>query len=512
MRNRHDRDGAMSSTTTVTGASREPEVASRALGAAASLNPGVRDYVIALACSVGVVLVSALVDGRVWHSMLVPIALAGALAGADVVRLVERRLAGFDPQALLGVFASWMFVFVPILTVAWTYPLPYAPQPRDLRPWIERVGWYNVVGLIVFRLVLAGWARWGPPMRGRSIWKGEPRRLIPLLLIFAGLALVTLTVVVIDSGGVREYIDRARDVGPKGLQGYGWALVIGESFGVLVMLATVMWIRARGIVLSTWATLALLVGYGVLTLATAGLRGSRANFVYAFILAVGLLHFFVRRISGKLVVVGIVLGIVFMFAYGFYKDNGLDVFEGELIEAGPNKSLETVLLGNFGRTSIQATELWALEKRGDRYRLRGGSTYVSDVALHIPRALIGERPETKSVAGTYLIYGQSPEQNGYPATYTYGLLGEWALNFRIETVPIAFGVFALACAVLFSWCRSLRRGDIRLFFVPLVGIVVILGLASDFDNVLFAALNHALLPGLALVLAAGAVRVRQGTA
>ncbi len=59
-----------------------------------------------------------------------------------------------------------------------------------------------------------------------------------------------------------------------------------------------------------------------------GLTGARTNTMYAMFIAVGMIHFFVRPISKKIVLVGLVALFVFAYSYAlFYKKGGIQNLE-----------------------------------------------------------------------------------------------------------------------------------------------------------------------------------------
>jgi len=116
------------------------------------------------------------------------------------------------------------------------------------------------------------------------------------------------------------------------------------------------------------------------------LRGSRSNTIWGVFWAVGIIHFWVRPLSKRMVLAGVCLLVAFMYLYGFYKALGRDVLtvyeQGTLSELGEklDRTFEGLVLGDLGRSDVQAFLLYRLSMPGRDYTYAWGRTYLGTLA------------------------------------------------------------------------------------------------------------------------------------
>ena len=195
-----------------------------------------------------------------------------------------------------------------------------------------------------------------------------------------------------------------------------------------------------------------------------------------------------------MVAIDIVVLLAFMYIYGFYKSGGVEaikqVVAGESLqklEETTGRTFEKMMLEDLSRMDVQTYQLYKLHNSTE-YTLRWGKTYVSALARNLPSRIWPGRPpdSEKTVAGTELLHGPDryvPGDRWRNTSKVFGLTGEAMLNFGIWLAPVAFvpwgflmGRFRRA-TMYWSW------DDARRFLSPLLSILLMISVFSDFDNI-----------------------------
>ena len=453
---------------------------------------------------------------RFQHWFVIPVALCGALVSADAIDWLRGRFDVFDPAGVLGLFGVYFFFAAPLLHVYWerwistAYWLALVPPPPDWRPWLGWMAWLNVIGLLVYRYVRERYVRAGPLPRAaqRTVWRLAPGRFGPVLLLAVGLTALAQVLVYLAFGGFGGFISAFEREAREAFAGLGWVFLFSESTPVLLLFgfAAAAAQRARKV---PWLTVVLvLVAFFALRLIFGGLRGSRSNTIWVLFWGVGVIHLWVRPIPKRLIVAGIAFLLAFMYLYGFYKSVGRDALralEGEemrsvLVEE-TGRSFEAMLLGDLGRSDVQAFILYRERERDVGMVHAHGRSYAGALALLVPRALWPTRPPTKQKEGTELFYGQGSYVPGRTyVSYVYGLAGEAMLNFGPWSVPVAFALLGVLVGTLHRRMRTYAPGDARQLMVPFLVNLCIVALVSDSDNVVFTLAKNGAVPFLVILL------------
>ncbi|MGR6318415.1 hypothetical protein Q2K19_00725 [Micromonospora soli] len=445
----------------------------------------VADYVVS-----AVVLTSAsatliLIDPRLRHWFLVPVTIAGALIAVDVVRWLRRALDTFHPQGILALLGVHFFYLAPILHVMLDRWPTLEPGTSDWRSALGAMALVNVVGLFLYRFVLSFRDRSPDPRR--PVRQLDTRNFYPLGLLAVALSMAAFAVLCARFGGISAYLTLvAEDVERDQLAGLGWLLLLAEAFPMLAFaLAAVRWRAA--LAKRPGALVMLVVLLAIVQFTVGGLRGSRSNTVYPILMSLVLVHLLIVRISRRsLLVISLATG-AFLYAYGIYKDAGtevLDVARGsrsvQELSADTGRDLPTLLLGDFGRADIQALILdRQLHGQGEPAL---GITYLGDVSILVPNALLPHPPRDKVAVGTDVMYGPGRFESGNPSSRVYGLAGEAVLNFGPLGGVASFAVLGLVIRLL---RRLYRRAAAEpalpaKLLVPLLSVPAFL--ANDLDN------------------------------
>ncbi len=480
---------------------------------AVALADPIRDPLnILLAAGVSVLVICGMVafrnDMLDWY--LLPVFLCGALIGPDMFAWLRGQVDTFDPLGILGAYGYFFFFVAPLLTVMWNYHTRELPEPPNWLSWIGWMSVLNVFGLIIY-LVSRSTIAVRPP---RTKWIVKPPAFFGVMSIALPIALAFQLYIFLSFGGISGFIDAFSDSSSDAFNGMGWQFLIAEMFPVFLAIGLLVWkrelLRRR-----SWGFLALLVvGFFVLKMLFGGLRGSRSNTVWAVFWLVGAIHLWIRPVPRRFIAMGLVCLALFMYLYGFYKQDGIHAFDAfkdpsqlQSIEAKNGRTVDAALLGDMARTEIQSYLLYRLWAVND-YDYAYGATYLEAFDVLIPKSIWPNRPDGKVRKGTEALHGRAVYGAGiFQASQVYGLAGEAMLNFSPIFAPLSF--FVLAFVVAKS--RSLMLADpddLRWLLVPILANAMIILPAADVDNQLMFFLTVAACP-LLLLRASCVVMPRQ---
>jgi hypothetical protein len=450
-----------------------------------------------------------------WHWFVIPVLMAGVLIGIDAVDWARGRMDLFDPIGLSGAFGWFFFFFAPLLTVAINYWLIYVDPPAERRDWLGWMALLNLLGLMIYRGVRLIYFQ-----RERSIhtfWKIEQKRFYVLGALGLAVTAFLQIYVYLSMGGIQGFIQEATDQRAirLSLQGFGQIFMVSESFPIIALMMFIIYAyHQKSPVYRSWLVICvvLLIYFG-LKIFFGGLRGSRNNTIWGLFWAVGLIHFWLRPVTRKVALIGLGFLIAFMYVYGFYKNAGLDalrMFEDPStrveLERETRRDLPTLLLGDLGRSDVQAFVLYQLARPDSDYDYAFGRTYVAAFAVLIPRSLV-ERMPSKTLEGTEALYGKgSYIPVDFEASQLYGIAGEAMLNFGFAAAPVSFIFFGLANCSVRRWLFGLTPGDARLLFYPFLALFCFYMLACDLENLVFDIIKNVAVPLVITLLSLSSVR------
>jgi len=436
------------------------------------------------------------IDGQLWHWSTLPSLGSVILGTRNLMKQVNRPEGIFGPRAWVEGFSIYFFGLAPLLHVSLDSYGSFAGAPSDWRYSLGVMSCLNLIGLLVRTIV---WDRaQGPASKealfteNRGLDLSRPVFRADLLILASA---VSFLLILLAVGGPAGYL-AASGSRLGGFAGLGSLLLIADILPSAILLRLALRVRQRA--RQTRLSLSLLLPLLVLQLAVGGLRGSRIQILFFGFLALGLLHWAGQRVTARLLVFGVVIALVFSYGYGFYKTIGPTLFSEDgrsqvvALNASGDRNLTVLLLGDMGRSDVQAILWQRVEDPEARFRLRGGRTYVDDLIIHVPSFV---RPTlsgfSKTEAGTELLVPNAPE--GFRVGYIYGVAGEAMLNFgRLAALP-ALVFYALLTAPIIRWCS---RGDLKrrsMMFPPVI-ILLVVGLMSDLDQVIYMSIRFGLAP------------------
>jgi hypothetical protein len=448
---------------------------------------------------------AALVE-QLAHWFLAPVLACGVIIGRDAVDWLRGRVDLFDPVGVLGLLGLHLFFLAPVLHAALGVWMPYVEPPPDWRDWLGWMAVVNAGGLIAYRLArsVAHRLASGPP---RAAWVLDHGRCWPVIAITLAVTTVAQAVVYRLHGGLLGYVGAAVAHDPS-FEGMGWLFMISERFPIVAMLGVAILARRRAR-LRRWSFLVpALAAVFLAQLLFGGLRGSRSMMVWTMFWALGMVHVWVRPLSRRMVAAGIVALLVFMYGYGLYKGAGLEALQAwrapELareLEEETGRTLSSTLLGDLGRSDVQAYLLFRLSEPGREIGYAWGRTYAGGVSLLIPKALWPDRPPTKEKEGTEALYGRGAYAPGsLVASNVYGLGGEGLLNFGPLGALAAFALLGIAVGIVRARYAALVFPDVRWLFYPYLVNACIVALIGDSDNLVFFLVSDGLVPILVIAV------------
>ena len=448
---------------------------------------------------------------RFLHWFMVPVGACGALIGIDALRWARGQTDLLDPVGIVGVYGVHFFFLAPLLHVALNYWMSDVVAPPDWRDWLGWMAVVNVISLSAYRLGVGIRDNPTEVQRPRSTVVVKPKqfKLASVAALAVGIAIQLFEYLRV--GGVAGYIAAARGTAETSLKGMGTFFTISESVPIIAIIAYVVFARERPGLRSLRVTTFALGLFFVLAIFFGGLRGSRSTTVWSLLIAVGAIHFYLRPLSRRYLLVGAIAVFSFMYIYGFFKwqgVSGVDQFlnggtRAAAVQAS-GRGIDTLLLGDLGRSDVQAYLLYRTTGGRSDYQFAMGMTYVHDLAILLPRAVMPDRPPTKVKQGTEALYGMGSYRPGFwSASRVYGLAGEAMLNFSFVAVPLAYLCFGILVGRVSNFVERLGAQDTRRLVSGVLLTTCLVVLIGDSDNIIVFAMKSLAVP--AAVVWAGSV-------
>ncbi len=466
-------------------------------------------------CSL-VVIGLILYDREFLHWFVLPLIVCGTLIGPDAIAFFEGRIEVMDPAALIGCLGMHFFFLAPLLHVLWDTWLQYVLPPPDWKEWLGWMGLVNAIGIVVYRITYSAWSQIRRVPNSRTVWELDRYRSI---VVFGGLMLISIVLqgwVYLHFGGISGFIDAYMegehhfgntDAG-VGFNGFGWIFMISESFPMLAIFAAASYIRIKNKKPGWLGLLTILSLYFVLVMLFGGLKGSRSNTIWALFWGLGVIHFWVRKVTPRIVLLGTTFLLLFMYVYGFYKSVGvqaLDAFQGsetrDELSRKTGRTLSRSVLGDLARADIQSLELYKMTETPSEYEYAWGGTYLGALSIVIPRDIWPDRPPDKSRWTTELESGVGTYVPGiWQSSHVTGLAGEAMLNFGPIAVPFAYVLLGIMVGATRRWLGQRSPNDSRFLLAPLMVMFCFIFLVSDSDNDLFFLFKFGFIPLVAVFL------------
>jgi hypothetical protein len=463
------------------------------------------DYAIAVLSVTALSLLFIAINRSVFHWFILPAMACGVLAGVDIVRWLRGRLELFDPRTIIAGLAFYGFFVAPVLHVIWDRfgVGDEMVMFGDWRPWLGCMAALNALGLLAYRLAHnQAFSRAAP---SRTSWRIDRKKFYPVFAFALALSIAGVVTYLWQLGGISGVVD-AYEKNQEAFVGKGWLLVFAWPLAILSFIIVIyLWTDRNKKDRYRLSTGMLLMSVaGIVHFALLGWYGSRCATVWALFWMAGIIHYRFRKLPAKMMAIGLIFLITFMYFYGFYKEqkrDSLEVLRSPsmwLEPEGYSRDLKYLLLGDLARADSNAFILHNLVKDPGDYDYRWGLTYAGGLAILIPTEIWHDRPYFKVDAGTEAQFGKTAS---WASSRVYGLSGEALLNFGPLGV---IGIFALFGSILGWYRRKLASwdpADARMYLAPFLALMFLVALISDSDNLVFAAVTQGALVTTAIFLA-----------
>jgi hypothetical protein len=451
--------------------------------------------------------------GSCFHWFVIPVFFSGVLIAHDLIDWLRGRMELFDPVGFLGLWGFHWFFLAPLLHIHWNWWLEPKLFPADMRHWLGISALLNLVGLVIYRYLRNPFSGRVPSDR-RTIWTLQPSRLMLILPFFLAVSLVMEILMYSGRGGILGMMEQYSShlVIPE----FGIATMFSECFPILAMMAFVLVARRVRWLASLPALAAAMLCFFVVLMIFGGLKGSRSPTMFQLFWAAGMIHFFLRPLSRKLVLVGLLAIISFTYVYAFYKIGGLRAIEalrsGESmqdVQQSTRHTLHDILLGDMGRADLQAFIISRLCDKGFEYDYALGRTYYATLCCFIPHFIWPNRPYLIMFEGTEIQYGKgSFDPVDFWSRHVYGAPSEAMLNFGVPAVPLVFLIGTFLVARVRRFILTCDAGDLRLLFAPFLVLLLVLGFISDTHNMFFTTIKFGAVPFFVIWAGTNHLRLR----
>ena len=439
-------------------------------------------------------------DERFLHWFIIPTMICGSICLTFLFQSIAEGRPFLDPRILISLQAYCMTFLAPLLHIYWDYRiLGLAIQPEDYRPWLGRLGCFNLLGFAVFLFVCSRVLKGRRKRRITSVWVINKNRLIWFSVALIGISVILQTYVYVAFGGFEGYVDKYLN-DKQSWENMGWLTVIAEAAPLMAVmgLGGVRQGQRRRPSLTVLVMGALL--FFCLQLIFGGLRGSRSNVAINCFFAAGIVHEVFRPLSKSFLALSAIALVAFSYFYTFFKDFGFDgvqaMFNAEArdtLSRRSGRSMDSMLLSDFNRADTQAFVLQQLDHGSVDFAF--GRTYLGALSLMIPRAIWPERLSTKIRWTTQLENGADLYGTGaFRSSRMYGQVGEAILNFGYFGIPLAFAVLGLAVGYVTALFDQLPSIDARRLLVPGLIISCIYMVIQDSDNFLYFVVKYVSMP------------------
>jgi len=425
----------------------------------------------------------------------------------DAVGWFRSRWDVFDPKGIIGVFGLFFFFVSPLLAIVWEVEVPYVPNPSDWRPWYGAMACLNILGLIFYNLFQFMAFNSKKPLKV-SHWNIDPNRAMIVAPVAFLVAFIGQTIFLAAFGGWSGIMDWREYGAGFGIRGMGPFMLLGHSAPPLLLIVlTIVYMKERLKKQASIVTVSVvLVAFLVCQFYVSGLQGSRSVVVWGLFWAVGIVHFFWRRVTIKMILVGLIPFLFFMYIYGFYKTLGRQSFElltgAETIEnlqVESKRTFKGMLLGDLSRTDIQAAIVYILQGKPYQYDYRFGKTYLYSAVAYVPYWIFPDKPHSwsKNAAGTEVQRDKGsydPYTPGKKSTRVYGLAGEAMLNFGLFGIIPLFALWGYFTGRFRRKLLARHSTDAFLLLVPIFINLAFITLAGDSDNFVYFLIDKIAVP------------------
>jgi hypothetical protein len=383
---------------------------------------------------------------------------------------------------------------------------------KEHSEWVSLWSLLNLIGVILFLFTtkISYTFYFKRQASSRKTWSFNPGKLFSFGSILLCVSFITQIYIYASFGGIGGFINAFSERQSVGLseynpfKGYGLAMLIAESFKVLLPIMVIYLFRNSPSIKTRKGFISMMFIFLILFLFFGGLRGSRSSTLFSLFFAAGMYHFYIQPISRKMVILGGIAFILFSSGYYWYKiagSNGISaIWDSSSIDVHSEREDVTKYLisRDLGRMDIQSLALKRHLSEDYEYSL--GRTYLVSIFSSIPKQIIPYSPDQITKEKTEILYGEGRYSPGSirQTTLVMGQFGESFINFGIP------GIFFFFCALgwLSGWIQCLIYKDnsgVELFVIPFSSLFIVLFLITDMNVIMYQATRYLLIPSLLVI-------------
>ncbi|QEQ95990.1 hypothetical protein [Neptunomonas concharum] len=400
--------------------------------------------------------------------------------------LLGRRCL-FDPASFVSIFSYVYFFFSPILQRHWQF-WPSFPELQFYDGWLIFWSFLMMFGALIYRfsaMLLT------PFMNKPSmyIYSFDKRRFYFLSIVFTFIGALSQLFIYIKFGGVSGFMNtftERQDLSAAvfdPFSGMGVQMLLADGYRNAFAVLLVVYFMDKPVRNKWWFFPAIILIMVFVNFIFGGLKGSRGAVVYSLFWGVGMYHFFIKKISIKYAVSGILFLFVFLNSYYWYKFAGLDglqaIWDSEyrstLNQGLREENVKFVLSRDLGRMDFQTLTLRKV--LDDDFDLSLGRSYISSIFSIIPDSLLSQENKMPSITKekTELIFGSGSYVHGdiRATTNLLGQYGELFVNFGLVGGFAFFTFIAFFVTFIKKFVVGLDSKDVRLLLVPMLSLLVI---------------------------------------
>lgn len=445
----------------------------------------------------------------------------GVLIFTDGVDYLRGRIDTFDPVGVIGVLGYFLFFISPVLQKSWDY-WPFVPDLSNENGWMLFWAISNFIGILIYQFFSRyKFKIYEKSINGYIFNINRFKVLMPLALAFSFFMQIYIYSKFGGVGGfVETFTSRQNDglvkAGEDPFEGMGLPMLIAESFKILIAIYMIFIFKKVKNNKNIFLFFSLMIFFILIFLFFGGLRGSRSSTVFALFFAAGMYHYWIKKITIKFVIIGVIALSGFLTSYYWYKIAGLEgiraiydsSYRAEFSSARQDVT-KYVVARDLGRMDVQVLALKRYLE-DDGYTFSYGRTYATAVFSIVPKTVIPFKPDQITKEKTEILHGigsyvkESPRQT----TLVLGQYGESFINFNILGILIYFVLLGVIARKLRFYAANWAFWDVRKFFLPIFSIIPILMLITD-ANVIFLHLTRYLIfPLIVFILCLQKVTVK----
>lgn len=437
--------------------------------------------------------------------------LNGILILRDGIDFLTSKIDTFDPVGLIGIVGYFLFFISPVLQNHWDY-WPFIPNLTEDKDWMLFWALTNFFGILIYQYI----SRFGLNNKKNNIGYYFNLKKFNIIMPIALLISFSMQMYVYSKfGGISGFVDtftsRQNDglvrAGEDPFEGLGLPMLFAESFKILIAIYLIFKLDKIKKYKGSFKFILLMVFLAIIFLLFGGLRGSRSSTIFALFFAAGMYHYWVKKISIKFVLVGILSVSAFLTTYYWYKIAGTEGIRA-IYDSNYRNSLNSarqdaskyVIARDLGRMDVQSLAL----KRymSENYEYSYGRTYATAVFSVVPKSIVPFKPDQVTKEKTEILYGVGSYIKDAPrqTTLVLGQYGEAFINFGILGIFLYFSILGLIVRKIRQYIIVLKSWDVRRFLLPIISIVPILMMITDMNVIILNMTRYLFFPFLVFIL------------